>query len=68
VEKLLGVTPGMGSRLGLSDNWAYNVIKAEGNFGEIYDRNLGSQSPYKLDRGMNALWRDRGVFVPMLID
>jgi len=39
-----------------------------GNFGEIYDRNLGSQSPYKLDRGMNALWRDKGVFVPMLID
>jgi len=68
IEKLLGVTPGMGARLGLSDQWAYNTIKAMGNFGEIYERNLGSQSPYKLDRGMNALWRDKGVFVPMLID
>ena len=58
----------MGARLGLSDQWAYNTIKAMGNFGEIYERNLGSQSPYKLDRGMNALWRDKGVFVPMLID
>jgi general L-amino acid transport system substrate-binding protein len=68
IEKLLGVTPGVGARLGLSDQWAYNTIKSMGNFGEIYDRNLGSQSPYKLDRGMNALWRDKGVFVPMLID
>jgi general L-amino acid transport system substrate-binding protein len=68
VEKLLGATPGIGARLGLSDAWAYNTIKAMGNFGEIYERNLGSKSSYKLDRGMNALWSDHGVFVPMLID
>lgn len=69
VEKLLGVAPGMGKRLGLdSDDWAYQMIKTLGNFGEIYDRNLGKNSPYKLDRGMNALWKDGGVFVPMLID
>lgn len=68
MEKLLGVTPGLGKRLGLDDSWGYNVIKAFGNFGEIYDRNLGKDSPYKLDRGMNALWQNGGVFVPMLLD
>ncbi len=68
VEKLLGKTPGLGARLGLDDNWGYNVIKSLGNFGEIYDRNFGAGSPYNLDRGMNALWRNGGVFVPMIID
>jgi general L-amino acid transport system substrate-binding protein len=68
VEKLLGVTPGIGRRLGLDDNWAFNVIKAMGNYAEIYDRNFGGGSPYKLARGMNALWKDGGVLVPMLID
>lgn len=68
MERLLGVTPGIGTRLGLADSWAYTTIKALGNFGEIYDRNLGKNSPYKLDRGMNALWNNGGVFVPMLLD
>jgi general L-amino acid transport system substrate-binding protein len=68
MERLLGTTPGIGARLGLDDSWAYKTIKALGNFGEIYDRSLGKNSPYKLDRGMNALWRDGGVFVPMLLD
>ncbi len=68
VEKLLGVSPGIGRRLGLDEAWAYNAIKAMGNYGEIYDRNFGAGSPYKLARGMNALWKDGGVLVPMLID
>ena len=68
VERLLGVTPGIGKRLGLDDSWGYATIKAMGNFGEIYERNLGKDSPYKLDRGMNALWQNGGVFVPMLLD
>lgn len=68
VEKLLGVAPGLGKRLDLDDSWGYTMIKALGNFGEIYERNLGKDSPYKLDRGMNALWKDGGVFVPMLLD
>ncbi len=68
VGTMLGVTPGYGSRLGLSDDWGYNVIKAVGNFGEIYERNLGSGSPYQLPRGINNLWTKGGVHYPMIID
>lgn len=68
VEKLLGVTPGIGERLGLSDDWAYNVIKQVGNSAEIFSRNIGAESVYKLDRGLNALWNDGGVIVPMILD
>ncbi|MGH1353598.1 MAG: transporter substrate-binding domain-containing protein [Thalassovita sp.] len=68
VEKFLGVTPGYGARLGLSDDWAYNMIKEVGNFAEIYDRNIGEGSPYGLPRGINALYSDGGVFFPMTID
>ena len=68
VETLLGVTPGIGERLGLPDDWAYNVIKQIGNSAEIFERNIGQESPYKLDRGLNALWSDGGVIVPMILD
>ncbi len=68
VSTLLGVTPGVGKRLGLDDNWAYNVIKKLGNSKEIYDRNIGENSPYKLPRGVNALWSDGGVMYPMILD
>lgn len=68
VEKLLGVTPGIGERLGLPDDWAYNVIKQVGNSAEIFDRNIGEGSVYKLDRGLNSLWSDGGVIVPMILD
>ncbi|GGG83887.1 ABC transporter substrate-binding protein [Salipiger pallidus] len=68
IEKFLGVTPGYGERLGLSDDWAYNMIKEVGNFAEIYDRNIGAGSPYNLPRGVNALYSDGGVFFPMIID
>lgn len=68
VETLLGVSPGIGDRLGLSDDWAYNVIKEVGNSAEIFSRNIGADSVYKLDRGLNALWSDGGVIVPMILD
>lgn len=68
IEKFLGVTPGYGARLGVSDDWAYNMIKEVGNFAEIYDRNIGKDSPYGLPRGVNALYSDGGVFFPMIID
>ena len=68
VQKFLGVSEGYGKRLGLSDDWAYNVIKAVGNYSEIYDRTLGEKSPYALPRGKNALYSDNGVFFPLMID
>jgi general L-amino acid transport system substrate-binding protein len=68
VAKLLGVSPGIGDRLGLPNDWAYNVIKAVGNSAEIFHRNIGDDSPYKLERGLNGLWSDGGVIVPMILD
>lgn len=68
IEKFLGVTPGYGARLGLPDDWAYNMIKEVGNFAEIYDRSLGDSSPYGLPRGINALYSDGGVFFPLIVD
>jgi general L-amino acid transport system substrate-binding protein len=68
VEKLLGVTPGIGARLNLSDDWAYNVIRAVGNYGEIYDRTVGDGSPYKLPRGKNNLWFNGGLLYTLVLD
>lgn len=68
VERLLGATPGVGERLGLSDDWAYNVIKTLGNYGEIYDRTVGDGSRYKLPRGLNHLWHNGGLLYPLILD
>jgi general L-amino acid transport system substrate-binding protein len=68
VRRLLGVTPGNGKALGgLDEKWAYNAIKQVGNYGEIFDRNLGRASPLKLDRGLNELWTRGGlIYAPPL--
>ncbi|MCR9254680.1 MAG: transporter substrate-binding domain-containing protein [Alphaproteobacteria bacterium] len=68
IERLLGVSPGVGERLGLSDDWAYNVISAVGNYGEIYDRTVGEGSRYKLPRGLNNLWNNGGLLYPLVLD
>jgi general L-amino acid transport system substrate-binding protein len=68
VARLLGTTPGIGKRLGLPDDWAYKMIKAVGNYGEIYDRTLGEDSPYKLPRGLNRLWNKGGLLYPLVLD
>jgi general L-amino acid transport system substrate-binding protein len=61
VKRLLGVTPGMGKALGLDEKWAYNAVKAVGNYGEIFERNIGAKSPLKLNRGLNDLWTRGGL-------
>jgi general L-amino acid transport system substrate-binding protein len=61
VQRLLGVTGGLGKSVGLDDRWAYNAIKAMGNYGEIFERHLGKSSPLQLDRGVNALWTKGGL-------
>lgn len=68
IARLLGVDPGMGERLGIRDTWAKEMIAATGNFGEIYDRNLGEGSPYKLERGLNNLWSHGGVLYAPILD
>lgn len=65
VRRLLGVDPGIGKALGLSDKWAYNVIKQVGNYGEVYDRTVGSQSALKIERGPNRLSRNGGLMFPL---
>ncbi len=67
IRRLLGVVPGNGAALGLDEDWAYNVIKSVGNYGEMFDRNVGQNSPIKLDRGLNKLWTDGGLmYAPRL--
>jgi general L-amino acid transport system substrate-binding protein len=61
VRRLLGTDPGIGKSFQLDERWAYNAIKAVGNYGEIWDRNVGPNTPLKLDRGQNALWTRGGL-------
>jgi general L-amino acid transport system substrate-binding protein len=68
ISKFLGVSPGMGTGLGLADDWAYNVIKKNGNYAELFDRNLGKDSPYKMERELTNLWNAGGVLFPLVID
>ncbi|UJW86536.1 amino acid ABC transporter substrate-binding protein [Devosia sp. SL43] len=68
IGKFLGATPGVGTGLGLSDDWAYNVIKTVGNYSEVFERGLGSGSPYKMPRDLTALWNNGGVLFPMVFD
>ena len=59
VRRLLGAEGDFGPRLGLSKDWAADAVKGVGNYGEIFERNLGSQSPLDLARGLNAQWNAR---------
>jgi general L-amino acid transport system substrate-binding protein len=61
VKRMLGVVPGGGAALGLDERWAYNLIKQVGNYGEVFERNVGPASPLKLERGLNALWTKGGL-------
>ena len=65
IKRLLGATPGMGKSLGLDEKWAYNIVKQVGNYGEIFDRNVGKDSPMKLERGLNDLWTKGGLMYAM---
>jgi general L-amino acid transport system substrate-binding protein len=65
IKRMLGVTPGMGKALGLDEKWAYNAVKLVGNYGEIFDRNIGAGSPMKLERGLNNLWTKGGLLYAM---
>jgi general L-amino acid transport system substrate-binding protein len=65
VAILTGQTREIGARLGLDDAWAARVIAAVGNYGEIYDRDLGDQSPLKLPRALNRLYTQGGLMYPL---
>ncbi|MFH1992117.1 MAG: amino acid ABC transporter substrate-binding protein [Pseudomonadota bacterium] len=61
LQRFLGVTPGNGKALGLDEKWAYNIIKQVGNYAEVFERNVGKNTPLKLERGLNALWTNGGL-------
>ena len=61
VKRLLGVEGDFGAPLGLSKDWAYQIIKLVGNYGESFDRNLGPATDIGLERGLNALWTHGGL-------
>ena len=62
-RRLLGLSGDHGPLMGLDRRWAYNAIRAVGNYGEVFERNLGQASPVKLPRGLNDL-HTRGGLIP----
>jgi general L-amino acid transport system substrate-binding protein len=65
IKRFLGVAQGYGKGMGLDDHWAYNIVKQVGNYGEIFERNVGKNTPLKLGRGLNALWINGGLMYAM---
>ena len=61
VARLLGTSGQAGENLGLDAKWAYNIIKNVGNYGQSFERNVGSGSPLKIARGANRLWNKGGL-------
>ncbi|MFC3125499.1 amino acid ABC transporter substrate-binding protein [Pseudoroseomonas globiformis] len=61
VRRLLGVDPVLSQPLKLSPNWAYDAIRAVGNYGEVFERNVGKDTPLGMERGPNALWTAGGL-------
>ena len=61
INRILGTEGNLGEMLGLSADWAYNAIKAGGNYGELFEKNIGENTPIGLQRGLNAQWKDGGL-------
>jgi general L-amino acid transport system substrate-binding protein len=61
IRRLLGVEGAFGESLGLTNDFAVRAIRKVGNYGEIFERNVGQGSPLKIKRGLNALWNKGGV-------
>lgn len=61
VKRFVGDDGIKGQGLKLDDKWAYNIVKQVGNYSEAFERNVGSDSPLKIERGLNALWKDGGI-------
>ncbi len=61
VNRLLGTEGELGAMLGLEADWAKNAIAAGGNYGELFEKNIGENTPIGLARGLNAAWTDGGL-------
>jgi len=69
IKRILGMEEGstLGTDLGLTNDWVVNIVKGVGNYGEVFERNIGSGSPLKIARGLNQLWTKGGIQYAMPI-
>ena len=65
LRRLLGMEPGLGAKLGLDEKWAYTIIKQVGNYSEIYDRNVGTNSALKIPKALNTQASVGGMLYPL---
>jgi len=61
VKRLVGTTGDFGEEIGLTNAWAANIIRYVGNYGEVFERNLGAKTPLAIPRGLNQLWSEGGI-------
>src|SRR5262250_716103 len=61
IRRLVGTEGNFGEQLGLTKDWAVRIVKHVGNYSEVFERNVGSGSPLKIQRGLNALWTKGGI-------
>jgi general L-amino acid transport system substrate-binding protein len=61
IQRFLGVIPGNGKALGVDEDWAYKIVKLVGNYGEVFERNVGVNTPLNIERGLNAQWTNGGL-------
>ena len=65
IKRIMGTEGDVGKNLGLSSDWAYNIIKQVGNYGESFEAHVGPNTPLQLPRGVNNLWNNGGLMYPM---
>ncbi len=61
IKRLLGTEGSIGEGFGVDKDWALKAIKAVGNYGEIFERHLGKETPLQMERGLNATWQNGGL-------
>jgi general L-amino acid transport system substrate-binding protein len=61
IQRLLGATGTFGEDMGIGPDWAVKSLETVGNYGEIFERNMGMDTPIRLERGLNRLWSDGGL-------
>jgi general L-amino acid transport system substrate-binding protein len=61
VKRLVGTAGNFGEQIGLTNAWAANIVRSVGNYGEVFERNLGSKTPLAIPRGLNQLWNAGGI-------
>jgi general L-amino acid transport system substrate-binding protein len=61
VKRIVGTEGTYGQQMGLTNDWVVRIVRQVGNYGEVFERNVGTGSPLKIDRGLNRLWNDGGL-------